>query len=287
MQKCYFLAPTLHFPPNGPIALGNIIASPSYPDSPINTSPPPPIPTSMGLYNIIESNWKTLRERQQSCSGGIWTTFLHILIFGGDIDISKSGSLTEEYHFRKLVTRYFQPTIEYIKTSVYQQDVQDFIVGHKGKGQIYMITGVKIASGATVAITEAKKRGLHFQLGVDATPAGVPIAMGPKLERGGDEVQRTSSEIEEDFVFAYRLTQIKIRKKGGLVYQQYDKEGELFGVGNDEGDKEEGEGDFRDQFEIEELVEHDVCAEEFGMKSVTVLDDDGKETCQSVIPLKE
>jgi hypothetical protein len=53
------------------------------------------------------------------------------------------------YTFKKIDTEFFQPDKQYIKKSLKADEVGTFMKEEKYKTPVYMITGMKIARGAT------------------------------------------------------------------------------------------------------------------------------------------
>ena len=87
---------------------------------------------------------------------------------------------------------------------------------------IYMITGVKIARGATVNMIKEHEVGGKMHLGVHGAPAGVPGAVGPKVAISSKKTEGPSFRDSSDFVFAYRLREI-FYQKGQVKHKEYNK----------------------------------------------------------------
>lgn len=84
---CFFYAPTWDFPPDGPIKLGNVIASVKTPELPLCTAQPL---AEDDVYSTekrtVEFSYEKLREGRFS----ILTKFLSFLGVGVDVSPSRS-----------------------------------------------------------------------------------------------------------------------------------------------------------------------------------------------------
>ncbi|KAF1353426.1 hypothetical protein BDV97DRAFT_367033 [Delphinella strobiligena] len=270
-KKCYFLAPTRDTPPDGRIALGNIIASISDPEDSINDLDPLACPPS-SVHRSCLTNWKSERTKSQAKKGGVWSGFLQAVGVGGELSLTRTSSRTDAYEFKKLTTTYFVPTKQYIEKSISDPAVKNWMLFNRG-APLYMITGVKVASGATFMTELAKERGFRFQLGIDATPLGVPLTAGPNFDIWNSSKESESSETESDFVFAFRVREILYKQKGGIDSKDYVK-GAMYGL---EG-KPVGEAGVQRHpaFEVDGLADEDPAQDEFrfGFRTVEAYDDD-------------
>jgi hypothetical protein len=161
-KKCYFLAPTRYYAPEKRIKLGNIISSPTAPDEPLNDLP-----------------------------------------FTIDVGGGQKSDSSQILRCEKVTTREFNPSRAFVQDCIQDTGVKEYLVenkyqyvfgGHSSK-KLYMATGVKIASGASLVAEAARQRNIHLHLGVDGTPAGVP-------ESGGLEVKVTSGRTEGESLIA-------------------------------------------------------------------------------------
>lgn len=113
---------------------------------------------------------------------------------------------------------------------------------------MYMITGIKIARGASVESSKPREVGGSGKVGVDLTAVGAPVTLG--LE-GGIEKKRERSVAyagSTDYIFAYQLKRVRARKGGNFKEDDYSK-GALFGMD----DEDEKEMTLREAYEIEDF----------------------------------
>lgn len=139
-----------------------------------------------------------------------------------------------------------------------------------------MITGVKIARDADVLIGKMRERGGNLHFGANLTPVSVPIKVGPDLEASRGHGQSVKEKHAGEFVFAYRLREIRYRRRKVEEQREYPK-GDL--LGHDEG-KGWGEGNKEEVGEEAELVGlgvGDIGGEDWDAEDVEVVDDDGEE----------
>ncbi|KAL8718397.1 MAG: hypothetical protein Q9225_004455 [Loekoesia sp. 1 TL-2023] len=277
-RKTYFLAPTRDSLPSGPIALGNIIASPKLAEMPIDQN-------LMSIAKHEERNWKLVLEEHRSGSIGLWGSFLQVLGAGGDVDVVREVSDSRVYQFDRLETHSFWPTDEYVEASVTAKPVQDFLKGKKFFQNIYMVTSIKIAFGASTARSVLKNRGIFVHLGVDGTSAGIPISGGPQGNVAWGIMETSAFERDSGFVFAFRLREIRYTTRRGARQVEFTK-GALFGLEGNRSDVDVASGQaYKDdevtpEFELMGLADEDVHAEDVDNDAEEV--EDNGETCEYV-----
>ncbi|KAI4121883.1 MAG: hypothetical protein LQ338_006112 [Usnochroma carphineum] len=278
MQKSYFLAPTRDCPPQGPIKLGNIITSPSKPEEPINPQPNTP---TQPVYETYQTNWTAEVSRRKQGKVGLWTMFLQILGIGADADVDTEKERSDAYKFDRVETHFFMPDKEYVQECMATPEVRDFITRKRFRTNVYMITGIKIAIGASVVSHNMRRRGIHMQVGVDATSLGIPVSLGPVFESSSSSANDVGFEGASDFVFAFRLREIHYAKKKGVSHRAYNK-GALFGLEGSQENDEPSEREAVEEIELLGIADEDAGAEKFDLDAENVVDDEG-ETCQCVV----
>ena len=208
--------------------------------------------------------------------------FLQVLGVGIDFSVNYDIGKTDIYAFDRVETRFFTPDKAYIEKSMSSPEVRDFIVKSKFRANVYMITGVKVAIGASVTSTKLKQRGIQMQLGVDGTAVGVPLGLGPDIEISSGQTQGTSFDGASDFVFAFRLREVIYSKRQGIVHREFSK-GALFSL--EDGRRKpavERNEEISEGFELLGLADEDVTAEDVDLKGSAIVDDDG-EACECLI----
>jgi hypothetical protein len=257
LQKpTYFLTPPRSYPPSRPIRLGSIIVSPTQPDEPLHL---PSLPSAADISTFTEHEWHGSHNFISSSRLGVWTCFLEALLGAGiDITVKIDKATSQAWTAESMTTMSFHPSEKFLADAVSHDDVRNYITAQKFREKIYMITGVMIASSSTSFLSTLSEKGLYVHAGVDATAwAGIPISVGPEGKWQRKSATTKSSVRTEEFVFAYRVREIRVRKKGGVkAHKVYDKgalfdtqikrvvvdevEVELLGLGEDVDGKEFG-----------------------------------------------
>ncbi|KAF2450196.1 hypothetical protein P171DRAFT_479303 [Karstenula rhodostoma CBS 690.94] len=183
----------------------------------------------------------------------------------------------------------FRPSLQYINTAVADEDVDEFIRAKKFREKIYMVTGVMVASGASDVIYSMRERRIYAHAGVEGTffsGAAAPFALGPEGEFKWGGVESTSFEEADDFVFAFRLRQIKV-KKSGQITSKVKVDGALLGL--EDGDKllrqkavEEG----KISVLVEGLADEDTSGVDFRLEDVDAVDVEGQ-ACLCIAPVED
>jgi hypothetical protein len=278
-KPTYFLAPPRPCPPDGPIRLGAIIPSPRQPDEPLYLSPLPP---QSDTSKFTEHNWSGSFIKNSSTHFGVWTSFLEcVLGVGADVAVGLDKSSHQSWEVEKMTTQTFHPSREFLEQAVAHEDVKRYITEYRFREKIYMITGVMIASSTKMSSEKLEEKGFHVHAGVDATAwTGVPISVGPEGNWKRKVQISESSQRANDFVFAYRIREVKIGRKGGIKSNKLYDKGALFDT--EKKRKEE------EQYEIEvegmsnELEADDVEAESREVRQDG--EDEVDEECVVVLP---
>jgi hypothetical protein len=217
--KRYFLAPTRNNPPEELIRLGNFIPEPNMPDQPINNR------IDFGTSHVTlpheEKGWYYSASDQDDNSGGLWASFLEQVIgASGSAGAAEARSSTVTWTAEKVVTTMFQPSDEYLTSLLAEPKVLKYLTRKKSwfrDTQLYLITGIKVAYGASMVTEFAKKWGVNMQAGVDLTPAGVPGQVGGGFDSNHDGRALDIVEELDAFVLAYQVHRIKYNSKVGIT----------------------------------------------------------------------
>ncbi|KAH7081330.1 hypothetical protein BKA63DRAFT_206574 [Paraphoma chrysanthemicola] len=174
---------------------------------------------------------------------------------GGSADVvyALATEKKTKYCCESLETVEFEPSQQFITESIIaSQRVQTTMnKALFGRKRVYMITGLKIATGFSSSTSESSQHDTVMRVGVDATSFGVPVAAGPEIELATGRIRsiihgRTMNKI----IFAYRVVRIKQGRNGDASWKY--KSGGKYGFGQDE----DGEEDVT--WEVEALDEENV-----------------------------
>ena len=289
MSKTYFLVPTRDTLPSGPIFLGSIIKSPRSPELSINGKKSPLLSAlEVDETRLIDSSRQLTKG--QNGKAGVWVEFLGGIGIGAEVSGNWDNTEQSTYKFSELITKTISPSLSEIQAIFREPDVQKCLKDSRFRDNLYMITGIKIARGADVAISKIRARGGNLNFGVDMTPFGVPIKVGPQVELSREMGQSLEEKHTSDFVFAYRLREIRYRRRTVEDQREYRK-GDLMGAGPK---KKEGQDDSKnsvgaevglkemkvDQDEEAELVglgSGDVDGDIWDADTTSAVDEDGEE----------
>lgn len=185
---------------------------------------------------------------------------------GGELSWASERSGDDIYHFRSFDTVYFTPKKEYLDKSMNEEDVRDYIESH-GYAAVYMITGLKIARGPSVKMSNGRKTTFNGELGVQQ-PGGLPVELGPKLNVSKEARMEMGFEDSDDFIFGIRVRKLAFKKhwltrivQDGVVDMEYNARATMY---SDEGKEIQQEGvlDLGDEYELEEQTQVEVQVKE-------------------------
>ncbi|RMJ16557.1 hypothetical protein CDV36_003706 [Fusarium kuroshium] len=216
----FFYAPTWDYPPDGPIKLGNVITSVKNPHRPLFCSPPP---EDSNVFKTEKKSVQYTKEKLRSGKFSILTKFLSVLGFGIDIGAEIERSDEETFVFDTLETTQFIPTPSYIQTCIESNNVRHFLDLSKYRKPVYIITGLKVVTGAQASTIKSRSVGGAVGVEVDATiwtGGAVPIGGGPGVEAEVGNKVSTKWEGSSDFVFAFRVSKVRVGKATGKVLSE-------------------------------------------------------------------
>jgi len=217
-RSCYFLAPKRTSPQDGYIGLGNISSDPSGPDETLNTEVF--LPNAASISTHVERNRTHTINHTSKNRIGILSFLLKLLAgAGADTSFTSASAEYKKYTVRATRWREFRPTLDYIKQAVADEGVQGYIKDNRFQQKIYMIVGVMEPSGASGVVNAMREQGIYAHIGVDGTILSgemAPVGGGLKGQYQARSSVEESYKAIDEFVFAFRLGQIKVRKTGGL-----------------------------------------------------------------------
>jgi hypothetical protein len=249
--------------PDGNLRLGQILAKPKDPAYVLQPRGPlsleddhiKPEITSRSNVSIHDAN-------ELSAQFSAWANLGYVPVHF-KASSSSNHMHDVEWHFDRLESQIMSPTLAYVQKAMRHGDVEASLQHWKFKRHVYMVTGVRIVSGARM---RRKDKTL-----VDNTLMAQGAAPDQSVSAGTRaKLAASSSESEEfdkatDFVFAYRLSEVSYR--GTIKHKPYTK-GEVASA-----DKRVVQNEFEVEvtgFEVLELVEFDLSDEEDDFERVPV-----------------
>lgn len=247
------------------VVLGRLIKDPHEPESKLRAFPITP----STIYEGKKTDWQTTLDEIRSAKIGLWAKCMQYL--EGGVSFSKIKSKLENHKFDTLETTYFLPEDEYFDRILGDLDVQAYFEVTGRRKPIYLITGLKIARGASASTETSTEMSTQAELKFDGTTSAIPINVGPEIGHDSKTARGISYSGSTDYIFAYRLTRIKPRRRGeGSKIKTFVK-GAAFGS-----DKEEEVADMtsRDAFHIEEVSLSDDDVSKAFLDTVEQVDQD-------------
>lgn len=236
LVKTYLLAPNFTFRPDGPIALGNIIADPFAPHRVLTA--PDASKFAPAIETAVEHDYAIHRNAKHGVSLSIWAQFLETVKGSVGTDYSKSTST--EYTMSALKTRYFrtEPTEEEISARINVSKIRNVMrFGSVRSKPVYMVTGIKVAEGFAASTERGTQKG--GKLGASA-PVVEGISAGADVELTNEHGERDSFRAGDDVVFAYQLLEIGLKgwKEKTLEVKEFQSKAAFLG---DESEEEESD----------------------------------------------
>ena len=234
MAKTYILLPnmTTSPPPQGPLHLGHIVRNPSDPEVvPLNRRDRIAIPEAEIPPPDIKGGFTSTRGKLRSGSFGVWAQLLGAL--GLDAGAGFEHANDEVIHVSRLETVVFDPDIEYVRQAMKSTSVNAFLETSKFALPVFMVTGLKIARGASTGNTAI--RASCAKLGLSTLVPGSSVNIGATTDATKQSYEGTSFEISTDFILAFRVR--RVRWKKGRPEQKIYIKGASMMDGDDDGSR--------------------------------------------------
>ncbi|KAK1763248.1 major facilitator superfamily MFS-1 [Phialemonium atrogriseum] len=225
MKATFHLAPrfTIKPPPDGPLHLGTIVDNLTDME-PVNETCRLPLPGK--VYEHRASGFTATRSQLASGRYGVWARFVGVEGVGGEVSATAERSTAHTFRFEHLDEITFTATDAYMVESMNVRDVRLFVEGG-GFEPVYMVTGLKIARGPAVSMSEGRSRGVAVELGLSQSGGIEGLEVGPRFERAGDEACSVEWEKSDDFVVGIRVKRLRFkrgffwRKPGAVVGEHF------------------------------------------------------------------
>jgi hypothetical protein len=266
MASSKLRTPTYHVTPHfniaatgGPLQLGTVVKD-LFELAPLNKKEADrvPIPDDEIYPPTAQTGFCATRSQLLSGQFGVWAKALGLSSVGGKASAGGERSNDETFTCESVVTKYFDPTDEWVARCLAAKPVDDYIVGSGYKKEVYLITGLKVAKNLSFdseAVRKAKAEG--------KAEASVPQA---PLESGVEgnvtkEKSQTLGFQSNDIVVGFRVRKYRYKKKS-LFSKERKPEGKSFVKGAEMLDDKAGPSQKKlDQFE-EVLITEEVPAQE-------------------------
>ncbi|KAF2148091.1 hypothetical protein K461DRAFT_272262 [Myriangium duriaei CBS 260.36] len=179
----------------------------------LNRDGPLPYPGDMGL--IRQEQWHMSWQFSNGHNLGISAKAGAPVVgpvpvtVNGEAEIAFKKTVTDAYRFDKLETYIIEPIEPYIGQSLKHPGIDTYIKDNTnmlGHWNVFMVTGVIVARGATMSSDETRTR--QFGLGGGAGVPGVAEASA-KIDIGANRQLSTSAGKINDFIWAIQLARVR------------------------------------------------------------------------------
>jgi hypothetical protein len=252
----YFQAPTFSINPESDVApkLGTIYPNLDRLTNPLNQFENVHVPQRL-RNNSNSDGFDESVGKSFEGSAGLSANALQGLAGTAEVMYAFAHDKKKVYHCEELETDEFEPDDAFVNDSITaSQRVQNFLENAlPGRKRVYMITGLKVATGFSMSTSRKTNQGPILNIGVDGTAAGIPVEAGPELEfKVGDARIVSHGRTKNKIVFAYRVIKIKRKRDGQARYKH--RSGGKYAEEDDSEEEEE-------PWELEPLEEVDVLKE--------------------------
>ncbi|KAK2882510.1 hypothetical protein FQN49_000276 [Arthroderma sp. PD_2] len=262
--KNYFLAPSWDYRPDGPISIGNIVRGPKKLTPALYSHPYHY--TETRIYKSFKEDFEWSYDKSMGVSLGIWAQFLKFLGFAVDMEVKSNNFNQKILQFERIDTEEIFPDDDFIRKAMATPAVASYLENSRYKKSLYMVVGVKKVTGAAARTIAGKERSHKLEIGRDGTLTGVPASLGPKTGIETSALDTTSFAKSSDFVFAFRLRKVKIRRNNQVEQEDYNR-GALLADHVDKTPDAPG-------FTCMGLEGEDALPEEFGLEKPVLVGDD-------------
>ncbi|KAJ6031361.1 hypothetical protein N7540_002093 [Penicillium herquei] len=249
----YFQAPNFDINPESEIApkLGSILPNLDRLTGSLNQGNIVEIPTNLQNRSSTTIFSDEVYAKYRG-SPGLNLNAIQGILASANILYGFTRKTSHVYRCERLDTIEFEHTDEYISQAMRQsQRTWDFIERRfVGKKKVYMITGLKIATGLDSSTSKEIQHNPQLDFQVDGTTMAAPVGGGPTLDF---EIAtgRTLSpgKSENQVIFAYRVIRIKLKGDGEPKSKL--KYGGLYAEEGDQGNSDEA----KEPWDVEQMDE--------------------------------
>lgn len=206
------------------------------------------------IHTTTKTNFTLSLSKSSNNKYGLFFQFLQLLGIGAEAGIELNSSGTDTFTFESETEEWFAPSLQFVQQSIKQPAVQMYLNGTPGRTPLYIVTGLRVATGISAGTSMNKDKAISGQISVDASGAGVPISIGPVAQHSRGNGEQVQWKCDGPLVFAYQLARIK-PNKADWTAKSY-KKGAFFGTERPQKDVEIGvDADFLDELEFVDIRE--------------------------------
>lgn len=263
MIKRYIVAPDFSTgpPPQGPVHLGSILRS-VFEYVPLNDGQIPDIPKRLPADR--KKGFQMTRGELLKGHAGVFGKALAIFGVGVGASAMFSKDRDDVLTVKNLETIAFNPTDEYIRQSMDTDGVIIYTDATKYKKPVFLITGMKIARGASFKGKGSTTASGELQLGFHGPGGMGKTGVGAGIEKG--KFAEESFEESSDFILAIRVRKLSF-KKADVVHSEHNHGATMM----------DGLADQRYTLEIEDGGEEfEILDRRFPLGTIELREEDGQ-----------
>lgn len=210
----YLVAPNFSIapPPHGPLDLGTLVDSlDDY--YPINQGLKNRIPLNKEQrYSEVKSDVTTSLKETKSGEANILARILGRSL-GGNAALGGMRHDEDIYTISRLETVNFYPNREYIDKCLQLRDVKDYMEAAKYKKPVFLITGLKIAWGATISNAHGHVIGHSAEVNVTVPAGPLDLRVGASSQLASGSGVTSAFQKPADFVFGIQVQKLHYKQK--------------------------------------------------------------------------
>ena len=169
----------------------------------------------------------------------------------------------DTFEIETVETAIFMPTNQYLEESIATSpQVQSALQRTVFRASLYIVTGIKIATGAKFSQTTSKGNSGDLEATADT---GQGVSGGGKASAAKDHSKAVSFKKSDPFVFAFQLRKILYKKKKATGTEAVNK-GALLGTDDNVEEQEKRKRIFMTGLDVEGLVEEGADPRVFGLE---------------------
>jgi hypothetical protein len=218
-QPSYMLLPNFTFSPGRQIQLGSILPAIKGGDLPDPNRPKNStfrIPVEDILMNGKQDfkPWTFDSRKDVKNQKSLQASISLLTGVGGHISGEKSKARELMIDSDHLRVESFRPDKKYLAKAL-DDDMLQTLSRKLSRPPLYMVTGIMIAHGAVVRVSDERGAAVGAGVEADVTSQGVPLNAGVDVEHSHSGRSIVVNVPTEPFVLAYQI--VRLRKKGGGI----------------------------------------------------------------------
>ncbi|KAK4443847.1 hypothetical protein QBC34DRAFT_416456 [Podospora aff. communis PSN243] len=206
----YHVAPHFNIAANnGALQLGTVVKD-LVELAPLNKKAAEPVPDDEIYTSTPQTGFHATRSQLKSGKFGIWAEALGLKGLGGHGSAGAERSNAETFSCDSIVTTYFDPTDEWVSKCLDVKPVRDFIVASGYKKEVYVVTGLKVATNLTFESEGAQSA--EAEAKVEASVPQAPVGVGVEGSVNAKKDQTLGFQ-STDIVVGFRVKKYRYKKK--------------------------------------------------------------------------